>query len=105
MITERLLVNPRIDLFKIRLNAKCNRYVSCHPDPGAVATDAFSFSWSDCIYCAFPPFSLGPRELAKVRQDQTCIAPVWTTEVWFPTVLSLLVECPQVMEARYSQSL
>lgn len=71
------------------MNAKCDRYVSWHPDPRAVATDAFSFSWSDCFYYAFPPFSLIPRVLPKVRQDQACIAPVWTTQVWFPTVVSL----------------
>ena len=98
--TERLLVNPRIDLFATHLNTKCDRYVSWQPDPGAVATDAFSFPRSDCFYYAFPPFSLIPRVLAKVRQDQACIlliAPVWTTQVWFPPVLSLLVERPLLL--------
>ena len=89
-----------MDLFATRLNAKCDQYISWHPDPGALATDAFSFSWSDCFYYAFSPFSLIPRVLAKVRQDQACIlliAPVWTTQVWFPTVLSLLLERPLLL--------
>ena len=42
-------------------------------------------SWSVFFYYAFPSFSLISRVLAKVRQDQACIAPVGTIQVWFST--------------------
>jgi len=36
---------PDIDLFASRCN-KCTRYVSWHPDPSAVAVDAFTLNWA-----------------------------------------------------------
>ena len=51
-----------------------------------------------CAFYIFPLFSLLPRVLTKVKQDQILsvllIAPVWTTQIWYPTLLSLLVERP-----------
>ena len=38
---------PEIDLFASRLNAKTAKFVSGHPQPGAVAIDAFSLSWAN----------------------------------------------------------
>ena len=36
---------PEIDLFASRLNAKTAKFISWHPQPGAVAVDAFSLRW------------------------------------------------------------
>ena len=38
---------PEIDLFACRLNAKTAKFISWHPQPGAVAIDAFSLSWAN----------------------------------------------------------
>ena len=38
---------PEIDLFASRLNAKTAKFISWHPQPGAVAIDAFSLSWAN----------------------------------------------------------
>ena len=62
--------------------AKSGKLISWHPDPGAMAFDAFSVSWSNMSCYAFPPFSLLPRVLAKVLNDKALvllISPVWPT--------------------------
>ena len=38
-----------IDLFASRLNAKAAKFLSWHPQPGAVAIDAFSLSWANMM--------------------------------------------------------
>lgn len=88
---------PQVDLFASRLNAKTVKFVSWHPEPGAIAFDAFTISWSDLKGYAFPPFSLLPRVLAKIAKDQAVIlliAPVWPTQNWYPRLLQLLVDVP-----------
>ena len=83
---------PEIDLFASRLNAKTAKFISWHPQPGAVAIDAFSLSWANMNCYAFPPFSLLPRVLAKIRHDKAVvllIAPVWPTQSWYPLLLQL----------------
>ena len=79
-ITQRLWY-PEINLFASRLNAKVKKFVSWRPDPEACAVDAFTIAWKTQLNYAFPPFSLIPRVLSKVQQDQAClllVAPVWT---------------------------
>ena len=83
---------PQIDLFASRLNAKTAKFVSWHPQPGAVVIDAFSLSWANINCHAFPHFSLLPRVLAKIRHDKAVvlfIAPVWPTQSWYPLLLQL----------------
>lgn len=43
-----------VDLFASIINAKCTSYVSWFPDSGAIANDAFTLSWSDEKFFAFP---------------------------------------------------
>ena len=88
---------PDIDLFASRLNAKTDCFVSWHPEPGAMAVDAFSISWANLKCYAFPPFSLLTQVLAKIRNDKALvllIAPVWTAQNWYPLLLQLAVEQP-----------
>ena len=40
-----------IDLLVSRLNAKTATFISWHPQPGAVAIDAFSLSWDNELLC------------------------------------------------------
>ena len=88
---------PDIDLFALRLNTKIDCFVSWHPEPGAMAVDAFSISWANLKCYAFPPFSLLTQVLAKIRNDKALvllIAPVWTTQNWYSLLLQLEVEQP-----------
>ena len=98
-ITQRLWY-PEIDLFASRLNAKVKKFVSWYPDPEACAVDAFTIDWETQLNYAFPPFSLIPRVLSKVQQDQACVllvAPVWTCQIWYPLLLRLLIERPVLL--------
>jgi len=83
-------------LFASRLNQKLLKYVSQMPDPKAHAIDAFSISWKENRYYAFPPFSLIPKLLQKVEKDGTqllcLVAPVWPTHTWWPTLIKLIVD-------------
>ena len=62
--------------------------------------DAFTISWETQLNYAFPPFSLIPRVLSKVQQDQAyvlLVAPVWTCQIWYPMLLRLLIERPVLL--------
>ena len=73
-------VVPNIDLFASRLNHQLQSYVSWHPDPGAVAVDAFHLSWKQYMPYMFPPFSLISRVLQKIQRERVqgiIIVPKW----------------------------
>ena len=55
-----------IDLFASLLNRQVERYASWHPDPHAAIVDAFSVSWANEYFYAFPSFSLIPKCLEKI---------------------------------------
>ena len=78
---EQLWGKPEIDLFASRLNKQHPCYVSWKPDPGASFTDAFTISWSDYYFYAFPPFSIILRCLQKIEQSRPSKAgschPLW----------------------------
>lgn len=83
-----------LDLFASRLNYKLPKFVTRRPEPNAFAIDAFSLTWSDEFYYMFPPFSLLPRILQKIEEDNTeavLVAPIWPTQAWWPSLLHLLV--------------
>lgn len=61
---------PEIDLFASRTNAKCETYVSWRPDPDAIAVDAFTMSWKNMYFYAFPPFSLVLKCIKKIITDE-----------------------------------
>ena len=92
-----------IDLFASSMNAKLPRYISWLPDPHAYAVDAFTVSWQYLTFYAFhafPPFSLLPRVLAKIIQDKATgllFVLKWTTQSWFPLVLTLLIQHPRLI--------
>ena len=49
---------PNIDMLASRLNCQMDKYVSWKRDPDALWMDAFSRSWTNTYFYAFPPFSL-----------------------------------------------
>lgn len=92
--------NLNIDLFATRLNNKLDTYCSWKPDPGCEFVDAFSVSWTNYNFYAFPPFSLIPRCLQKIRKDRTqgiLIVPLWPSQPWFPLLLQQLYRHPWIV--------
>lgn len=86
-----------IDLFASRLISKLTRYCSFKPDPNALIVDAFTVSWTNEFNDIFPPFSILGVVLKKLKEDKgdaLLIAPLWSTQSWFPKILQLLVDCP-----------
>lgn len=100
IIIERF-ASPVIDLFASRRNTKCKNFYSWHNDPEAHGVDAFTFCWTSDYFYAFPPFNLLLRVINKIWSDQACgivVAPVWTTQPWYPLWEKLLVDPPIVFE-------
>ena len=78
---------PEIDLFASALNFRLPKYCSRCPDVQAWKIDALSFPWTGLRLYAFPPFTLLPRILDKLAQDEAdllLVAPFWPQRPWFP---------------------
>lgn len=91
---------PQIDMFASRLNNQIEEYVSWKRDPDALWVNAFSKSWTNIYFFAFPPFSQIMRCLQKtVRDTAECIivVPLWPTQIWYPELLKLLVDHPRIL--------
>jgi hypothetical protein len=92
-----------IDLFAASWNAQLEKFVGWNPQPGAMATDAFSFSWTGFQGYAFPPFSQVKDCLSKLRREQASlvlISPLWPSQPWFPLLLEMAYEPPRVFHPR-----
>ena len=93
-----------IDLFASRISTQLPRFFSWRPDPEAEATDAFKQSWRGNNY-ANPPWAVISHVLAQVKMQEVSlvlIAPVWKSQVWYPVLLSLVVDCPCLLPASRS---
>ena len=91
---------PQIDMFASRLNKQIDKYVSWKRDPDALWINAFTNSWSDIYFYAFPPFSQIMRCLRKVLRDTAeclIIVPLWPTQIWYPELLKMLVDSPRIL--------
>ena len=91
---------PEVDMFASRLNKQLDKYISWKRDPEALWINAFSSSWSNIYFFAFPPFSQIMRCLLKVGRDRAeCIivVPLWPTQIWYPELLKMLVEYPRIL--------
>jgi len=93
-----------IDLFASRLTYQLEQYVSWRPDPQALFTDAFSLDWNKYRAYAFPPFALIGRCLQQIRRQKVTylvlVAPVWTSQPWYPLLLDLCIDFPILLPAR-----
>ena len=87
-----------IDLFATSLNHRCSIYFSPYHDRNALGTDALLQSWNGWQAYAFPPWSLIPAVLKKLRSSSgvllTIIASYWPQRPWFPDLLDLVVDGP-----------
>ena len=96
-------VNPDLDLFASRINTQLSSYVSFKPDPGAKAVDAFTLSWNDTRFHAFPPFCVIPKVLQKMCRDRAkgvVVVPDWPNQPWFPLIAKMLINYPVLVSAR-----
>lgn len=92
---------PYLDLFASRINKKCSHYCSWEFDPDAISINAFTCSWGNKLCYAFPPFSLMPRVLKKIREDEASVivvAPFWPGQAWYPEFERLAVEQPIIFQ-------
>jgi hypothetical protein len=81
------LGSPQIDLFASNLTRQCDNFVSWKPSPGCAWVDAFTESWSNMKFYAFPPFALLSRVLQKIKLEKSegiVVAPYWPTQAWYP---------------------
>ena len=93
-----------VDLFATSANHRCSVYFSPFWDPQAVGTDEFLQSWDELQAYAFPPWSIIPRVLVKLRASRgtflTLVAPYWPQRPWFPELLDLEVAPSVVLPSR-----
>ena len=90
-IVKRLYC-PEIDLFASRINKQLDKYVSWHPDPDAIAIDAFTIKWDTSSYFIFPPFSVINKVISKIRHENATgilVVPDWPSQSWYPRAMSL----------------
>ena len=81
-----------LDHFAASFNHQSSLYFSPYHDPKALGTDTFLQTWDGYQVYAFPPWSLIPRVLKKLRSSSgvlmTLVAP------WFPELLDLTIDGP-----------
>ena len=103
-LSLRRLWPVQIDLFATSDNRRCSIYFSPLHDPMSAGTDAFLQSWDGLQAYAFPPVSLIPRVLAKLRASSgtelTLVAPHWAQRPWFADLLLLSLAPPVVLPSR-----
>ena len=91
-ILKLFSVKPEIDIFASHLNYQVPTYVSCNSDKNVYAIDAFSISWANIKFYAFPPFSLIGISISKIRREMAVgimIISWWVTQFWFPMMILL----------------
>uniref|UniRef100_A0A1X7TLX8 Reverse transcriptase RNase H-like domain-containing protein n=1 Tax=Amphimedon queenslandica TaxID=400682 RepID=A0A1X7TLX8_AMPQE len=95
-----------IDLFAARHNSQLKSFFSYHQDPEALASDALAQSWEGLSCYAFPPFLLLGRVLQKISRKRlrkvVIIAPNWPSQIWYPVLVSLLMDYPLILPEEHS---
>lgn len=89
-----------VDVFATRLSTLLPRFYSWKPEPLAEATDAFLQDWSTLRGYAHPPWCLVQCCLKKVVMEEATlvmVTPLWSTQSWFPTILSLCTDYPRLI--------
>lgn len=100
---QLLDVNPVIDLFASRLNYKVKPFIAYQPDPEAQAVNAFTISWKSYFFYAFPPFSIIPLVLQKIREEESTglvVVPKWPAQPWWPYLMRMVIQTPVVLPNR-----
>ena len=59
--------------------------------------DAFTVSWNNFYFYAFPPFAIILKVLRKICIDKAegvIVVPWWSTQPWFPLFTKMLISNP-----------
>ena len=86
------LGTPSIDIFASRMSHQLPVYMAWKPDPGSQESNAMYQPWSKMFPHAFPPFSLIPRVLSRLRKEGIIVilvAPTWQSQAWYSVLLSM----------------
>ena len=81
----RLFGRAEIDLFASKDNAQCPKFYS-------KSEDALSQTWPSLPLYAFPPISLLPQVISRIRETHhsvLLIAPRWENQTWYPELVRL----------------
>ena len=79
---EYLCFKPEMDLFATIITTQLGKYAVFRSDPEVMFIDAFSIDWSDLKFYTFPPISVIPRVLSRVKQNSAegiIVVPFWPT--------------------------
>ena len=77
---------PEVDLFASRINSQLAKFFAYRHDPEAMGVNAFSISWNDKKFYAFPPFAIISRVIQKIVYDNAMgilVVPNWPNQIWF----------------------
>lgn len=89
---KQKLGTANIDLFASRCNSKCDVYITWKNEPDAWAIDAFTISWAELNFYAFPPFSMVLKMIQKIIADKAegiVVVPYWPTQPWYPLFIRI----------------
>jgi hypothetical protein len=93
----QVLGHPWVDLIASKGNQKLPCFCSRFPEPEAYQVNALGFSWAGVWGYAFPPLSILPIVIHKIRKDRATVillAPMWPKRSFYPDLLDLLVDFP-----------
>ncbi len=87
---------PKIDWFASNANAQLPRFFTWQAEPRSQAegVNAFDHAWQLTPGYIFPPFSLIPRIIRKVRNEGAkilLIHPSWPGALWYPSLSEITV--------------
>ena len=86
-----------VDLFASKENAQCALFYSIHGRDAPLGIDALAHVWPQELLYAFPPLSLIPPTLNRVREQGhklILIAPFWPAMHWLAEIYQLLCAQP-----------
>ena len=85
------------------VNHQSHTYYSYKPDPETSGVDALTADWSSLRFYAFPPFSIIPKVLKKIKTENAegiLVVPFWPNQPWFPLVFKMLTDAPVLLTSR-----
>lgn len=92
-----------VDLFASRESTHCRLFFSLRNDDPPLGWDALAHQWPQDLLYAFPPFTLLPPLLRRIRVDGVrllLVAPLWPHMPWFSEIPPLLDGTPWELPRR-----
>ncbi len=92
-----------VDRFASHLNNLLPQFNSRWICPQSSGVDALAQSWKRIMNFVNAPFRMIPKVLSRVIRDKAeakIIAPVWTHQPWFWTMLKLCVRVPKITNSK-----